>query len=83
MKHIFTLFLIGISSLLWGQNAMKAPSKVVTINNSGNPIKPIQTSNKRAITQEKIKIKKADFKKYPKQKRKAILKEPEKYVIIE
>jgi hypothetical protein len=62
---------------------MKTPSKIITINNAGNPIKPVQKTNRKELSQEKVFIKKTEFKTYPKKKQKAILKEPEKYVIIE
>ena len=67
----------------FGQSKMTTPTKVVTINNEGNPIKPIQKKNNRAVQTSKKEIKRSELKQMPKKKQKLILKEPEKYTIIE
>ena len=67
----------------FGQSKMTTPTKVVTINNEGNPIKPIQKKNTRAVQTSKKEIKRSELKQMPKKKQKLILKEPEKYIIIE
>ena len=83
MKYILALTTLILMPFAFGQSKMGPPTKVETINNEGNPIKPIQTKNSRELKKETIEIKKSDFKEMPKQKQKLILKEPEKYTIIE
>jgi hypothetical protein len=83
MKYLTTILAFAISYIAIGQSKMTTPTKVVTINNSGNKIEPIKNSNKRTLKAVKVEIKKSEFKKLPKEKKKLILKEPNKYTIIE
>ena len=83
MKFIFTLALLCIMPLAYSQSKMTTPTKVVTINNEGNPIKPIQKKNVRKLDNSQIQIKRSELKNMPKKKRKLILNQPEKYIIIE
>ncbi|MEZ4937073.1 MAG: hypothetical protein R2799_05720 [Crocinitomicaceae bacterium] len=83
MKQILTFTMLLFLPLAFGQSKMEAPTKVVKINNEGNPIRPIQTKNVREAKTELVQIKRSEFKQMPKEKQKLILKEPEKYTIIE
>lgn len=73
--------IIGVS--IFGQSEMKTPKKTTTINNAGNPIRPIQKSNMNKSESAVIHITKKEFEKLPKKKQKLIKKEPEKYLIID
>lgn len=83
MKQILTLAILLALPFAYGQSKMSTPTKIITINNEGNPIQPLQKKNVRELPTEKTEIKKSDFKKMPKKKQKLILQEPEKYIIIE
>lgn len=83
MKILLTLSLSLLMTFAFGQSKMTRPTKVVIINNEGNPIKPIQKKNNRAVQTSKKEIKRSELKQMPKKKQKLILKEPEKYTIIE
>lgn len=83
MKIFFTLSIVITTSFCFSQKKMEEPTKVVVINNEGNPIKPLQKKNVRQLQNKPINILKSDLKKMPKDKRKQILQQPENYIIIE
>ncbi len=83
MKFILTFSLMLFIPLVFGQSKMAEPTKVVVINNEGNPIKPIQKKNVRKLENYPKQIKRSELNQMPKKKRKLILKQPENYTIIE
>lgn len=85
MKQIITLIVLVFSTFSFAQSKMNTPTKKVTINNAGNEIKPIQESHRQQITTKPllIQIKKSEFNTYTEDKQNLILKQPEKYVIID
>lgn len=85
LKFIFSAIAIMLFSILSAQSSqkMKEVEQPNTYETLPEQKKPLQSSFRHNNESKVVRIKESTFKSYPRKKRKAILAEPERYIIVE